>query len=214
MHSNHGSPSNNQTFRPVRPSGGKNKSAQGKKNTDSSPIIDLRQAVRLPEGEDLNEWLAKNVSEIYRQVSMLYSTITEFCTDEHCPVMSAGPGYKYLWSEDQNGGRPCEVTAPQYIDRLLGWIDSLLENEEIFPSTPNVPFPKDFIVYVRNCMKRLFRFYAHCYYHHLENFRALNMETLLNTCFKHFIYFSNEFNLISQDQLEPLRDYIELVLNS
>ncbi|OHS99466.1 Mob1/phocein family protein [Tritrichomonas foetus] len=210
-----GSPQNDQTFRPIKPHiSSKRQGTSGKEKVESIPQIDLRQAVKLPEGEDLNEWLAKNVSDFYRQVSMLYSTITEFCTDEHCPVMSAGPGYRYLWSEDQSGSHPAEVTAPQYIIYLLKWIDSLLENEEIFPSTSNAPFPDDFIVYVKNCMKRLFRFYAHCYYHHLENFQALKMEKLLNTSFKHFIFFSYEFNLISQDQLEPLRDYIELVLNS
>lgn len=175
--------------------------------------IDLRQAVKLPEGEDLNEWLARNVSDFYRQVSMLYSTITEFCTPEHCQFMSAGPGYRYRWSDDSCPS-PIDLSAPQYITRLLNWTNSLLEDENIFPSALNAPFPDDFVDIVKIIMKRLFRFYAHCYYHHLDNFKSLNMEILLSTCFKHFILFAHEFNLIQPDQLEPLRDFIDQLLKT
>ncbi|XP_020608438.1 MOB kinase activator 1B-like [Orbicella faveolata] len=51
----------------------------------------LRLAVMLPEGEDLNEWVAVNTVDFFNQINMLYGTITEFCTAESCAVMSAGP---------------------------------------------------------------------------------------------------------------------------
>jgi hypothetical protein len=51
----------------------------------------LRLAVTLPEGEDLNEWLAVNTVDFFNQVNMLYGTVTEFCTAQTCPSMSAGP---------------------------------------------------------------------------------------------------------------------------
>lgn len=47
-------------------------------------------AVELPSGEDQNEWLAVNAIEFYNEISILYGTLTEFCTKESCPVMSAG----------------------------------------------------------------------------------------------------------------------------
>ncbi|GCA64168.1 MOB kinase activator family protein, partial [Kipferlia bialata] len=40
----------------------------------------LREAVTLPEGEDLNEWLAVNTCDFFDQINMLYGTIAEFCT--------------------------------------------------------------------------------------------------------------------------------------
>ena len=54
----------------------------------------LRLAVMLPEGEDLNEWVAVNTVDFFNQINMLYGTITEFCTEQSCPVMSAGPKYE------------------------------------------------------------------------------------------------------------------------
>jgi MOB kinase activator 1 len=66
----------------------------------------LRQAVMLPEREDINEWLAVNSKisfrvtsanksttavDFFNQINLLYGSITEFCTPKTCEVMSAGP---------------------------------------------------------------------------------------------------------------------------
>lgn len=51
----------------------------------------IREAVRLPPGEDLNEWLAVNTVDFYNAISVLFGTLEEFCTGSSCPVMSAGP---------------------------------------------------------------------------------------------------------------------------
>ncbi len=40
----------------------------------------MNLAVELPSGEDLNEWLAVNAIEFYNEISILYGTLTEFCT--------------------------------------------------------------------------------------------------------------------------------------
>ncbi|TSW89641.1 MOB kinase activator 1A [Bagarius yarrelli] len=91
----------------------------------------------LPEGEDLNEWIAVNTVDFFNQINMLYGTITEFCTETNCSVMSAGP--------------KCSFS------------------------------------------KKL----------HLQE------EAHLNTSFKHFIFFVQEFNLIDRRELVPLQELIE-----
>ena len=48
------------------------------------------EAVKLPPGEDLNEWLAVNTVDFYNAISVLYSTLEEYCTDRTCEVMNAG----------------------------------------------------------------------------------------------------------------------------
>ncbi len=48
------------------------------------------EAVRLPPGEDIQEWLAVNTVDFYNAISVLYSTLAEFCTESSCEVMSAG----------------------------------------------------------------------------------------------------------------------------
>lgn len=58
-------------------------------------------------------------------------------------------------------------------------------------------------------MKRLFRIYAHIYHQHFERIEQLKSIEHLNTSFKHFILFVQEFNLIDSKQLIPLEDFIQ-----
>ncbi|XP_054583794.1 MOB kinase activator 1A isoform X3 [Eptesicus fuscus] len=94
----------------------------------------LRQAVMLPEGEDLNEWIAVNTVDFFNQINMLYGTITEFCTEASCPVMSAGPRYEYHWADGTNIKKPIKCSAPKYIDYLMTWVQDQLDDETLFPS--------------------------------------------------------------------------------
>jgi hypothetical protein len=50
----------------------------------------IYDAVKLPEGEDVREWLAVNTVDMYNAVSVLYMTLLDICTDATCPTMSAG----------------------------------------------------------------------------------------------------------------------------
>ncbi|GFV29942.1 MOB kinase activator-like 1 [Trichonephila clavipes] len=94
----------------------------------------LRLAVMLPEGEDLNEWVAVNTVDFFNQINMLYGTITEFCTEESCAVMSAGPKYEYHWADGQTVKKPIKCSAPKYIDYLMTWVQDQLDDENLFPS--------------------------------------------------------------------------------
>lgn len=65
---------------------------------------------------------------------MLYGTITEFCTEESCPLMSAGPKYEYHWADGTTVKKPIKCSAPKYIDYLMTWVQDQLDDETIFPS--------------------------------------------------------------------------------
>ncbi|XP_025068603.1 MOB kinase activator 1A [Alligator sinensis] len=169
----------------------------------------LRQAVMLPEGEDLNEWIAVNTVDFFNQINMLYGTITEFCTEASCPVMSAGPRYEYHWADGTNIKKPIKCSAPKYIDYLMTWVQDQLDDETLFPAKIGVPFPKNFMSVAKTILKRLFRVYAHIYHQHFDSVMQLQEEAHLNTSFKHFIFFVQEFNLIDRRELAPLQELIE-----
>lgn len=79
---------------------------------------DLRQAVQLPAGEDLHEWVAVNTVDFFNQINMLYGTITDTCTLDSCPLMSAGPKFEYLWADGFTVKKAIKCSAPEYIDYL------------------------------------------------------------------------------------------------
>jgi len=169
----------------------------------------LRDAVALPSGEDRDEWVAVNTVDFFNQINMLYGTITEFCTDQTCPIMSASSKYEYKWADGQQVKKPIQCSAPQYIDYLMTWIQDQLDNETLFPSKIGVPFPKNFQECAKSIFKRLFRVYAHIYHHHFEEVKSLQEEAHLNSSFKHFMFFVEEFNLVEKKELSPLSELIE-----
>lgn len=61
----------------------------------------------------------------------------------------------------------------------------------------------------KTILKRLFRVYAHIYHQHFVQVVELSEEAHLNTSFKHFIFFVQEFNLIDKRELAPLQELID-----
>ena len=72
--------------------------------------------------------------DFFNQINMLYGTITEFCTEDSCPLMSAGPKYEYHWADGTTVKKPIKCSAPKYIDYLMTWVQDQLDEETIFPS--------------------------------------------------------------------------------
>ena len=106
--------------------------------------------------------------------------------------MNAGRMYKYYWS-DSSTSRPRALPAPHYIDNLMTWISELLDDESVFPTRQEGTFPSDIRSICGKIFRRLFRVYAHIYICHMDDIRRLQEEAHLNTSFKHFIYFVQEF---------------------
>jgi MOB kinase activator 1 len=169
---------------------------------------DLRSAVKLPAGESLNDWLAVSVVDFFNQLSCLFAPVAEYCTPKTCPEMTAGPAFKYFWQDNGKYKKATMLPAHEYITNVMLWTEQYINNEKYFPSDPSVPFPADFLEIVKNIFKRLFRIYAHLYHHHRENIRNIGAEAHLNTSFRHFVFFAQEFKLIPEDQLQPLREII------
>ncbi|KAG5573652.1 hypothetical protein H5410_063418 [Solanum commersonii] len=264
---------NQRTFRPKKSAPSGSKGAQLRQHIDSTlGSGNLREAVRLPPGEDINEWLAVNSTSplslfplVYAyimmgihwhvnitsisaadmigmrlpdSVNLLYGTLTEFCTPENCPTMTAGPKYEYRWADGVQIKKPIEVSAPKYVEYLMDWIETQLDDESLFPQRLGAPFPPNFKDVVKTIFKRLFRVYAHIYHSHFQKIVSLKEEAHLNTCFKHFILFTHtwslhmstvyrlnlgvaergngrchkEFGLIDKKELAPLQDLIDSII--
>ncbi|XP_066347091.1 MOB kinase activator-like 1A [Miscanthus floridulus] len=205
-----GSKNHQRTFRPKKSLSPGNKGTQLRKHIDATlGSGNLREAVRLPIGEDLNEWLAVNTVDFFNHINVLYGTLMEFCTPYTCPVMAAGPKYEYRWADGVKVKAPIKVSAPKYVDYLMDWIEIQLDDEAIFPQQLGAAFPPNFRDVVKTIFKRLFRVYAHIYHSHFQMIVKLKEEAHLNTCFKHFVFFTREFQLIESAELAPLRELIE-----
>ncbi|TYZ63587.1 hypothetical protein PybrP1_010881 [[Pythium] brassicae (nom. inval.)] len=202
--------SRNKTFRPNK------KHSYGTKRYDLHKHAqatlgngDMRNAVAVPEGEDPNEWLAVHTVDFFNEISIIYGTVIEFCTCERCPQMSAGPKFEYLWKDNAKHKTPAKLPAPEYIDMLMAWVEDLLNDDTLFPTRGGTTYVRGFVTVVKNIFRRLFRVFAHVYYSHFDKIVSLGAEAHLNSCFKHFIAFVTEFDLVDKREQEPLKDLIK-----
>jgi len=163
--------------------------------------MQMKDAVKLPDGEDRDQWLAMNTVEIYNNTCLVHGFIIDICDKETCPKMTAGAKYSYLW--EQPDGKVIDVPANEYIDLLCNWVLEKLDDERTFPEDGQ-NYPKNFENVVKKIWKRLARIYYHIYYHHWEWIVELEAEAHLNSAFKHFYYFAQEFSLLSDADLEPV----------
>jgi len=147
---------------------------------------EFEKAVKLPEGEDLNEWLAVTTVQLFEAVNKIYGICAEYklCTDESCPAMTAGPKFTYLWMYK----KPTKVSAPTYIKEALTACSTSIDDPKIFPIEDGEKFPKNFLKIIKLIFKRLFRIYGHTFHSHYQEFKSKGVSAHLNTCFKFFCF--------------------------
>lgn len=168
--------------------------------------INLRSVVQLPEGEELNDWIAVHVVDFFNRINLIYGTVCDYCTPESCPTMSGGPRFEYLWADGVKFKKPTPLPAPKYVCLLMDWVETQINNENLFPVSTDIPFPKTFIPLCRKILARLFRVFVHVYIHHFDRIVTIGAEPHVNTCYKHFYYFVREFDLVNSKELEPLKE--------
>ncbi|KAL6549801.1 hypothetical protein OROMI_020289 [Orobanche minor] len=55
-----------------------------------------------------------------------------------------GDAYEYRWADGVQIKKPIEVSAPKYVEYLMDWIETQLDDESIFPQKLGAPFPSNF----------------------------------------------------------------------
>ncbi|KAJ1670601.1 Maintenance of ploidy protein mob2 [Coemansia sp. RSA 1836] len=166
----------------------------------------FKGVVQQPKYADLNEWLSINTVEFFNLVNMFYGVVTDFCTINECPTMSAGPGTEYTWTDTQR--KTIKLAAPQYIDYVLSQIQTTLDDEHMFPTKAGSDFPKDIRATLCVIYRHLFRVLAHIYWSHYVELLNLKIEGHVNSVFAHFISFAKEFDLLDRKDMAPMSDLI------
>jgi hypothetical protein len=69
-------------------------------------------------------------------------------------------------------------------------------------------FPKNFGEVVRGIFKRLLRVLAHIYHAHYDRVVVLGEEAHVNTLLAHFVSFAQQFRLVDDKELAPLRPLV------
>lgn len=182
---------------------------QAKATIGSGAIL---ESVKLPEGTNKENFIASHVFTVYEEVARLVSVLEEVCDSESCPTMSAGKHVTYRWADEEH---PCPLalSAPDYMRTLVEYAHNTLAKPEHFSEDGELVWSQ-FEPCMKTLLKRFFRVYAHAYITHFGSIRQLGVEGHLNSSFKHFIFFSREFELVSPGETHPLKQLITKFVNA
>ncbi len=117
-------------------------------------------------------------------------------------------GFEYLWADGVKIKNPIRCSSTEYVDYVMSWVEEQINNEQIFPTTSENPFPRNYIPVVKQIFTRLFRIFAIIYTQHFSRLEELGAVAHLNTSFKHFCFFIWEFDLVDQRELTALQDIV------
>ncbi|KAJ7069607.1 Mob1/phocein [Mycena amicta] len=149
-----------------------------------------------PKYVDPNEWVAVNVFDFYTNLNEFYGALTECCTQQTCPTMSAGPTLNYTWLQDR---KRVALSAPTYIDSVMSTVQNLLNDENTFPTKSSQPFnPEAFVGTVKQVYVQLLRVFAHLYHAHFPAILHLRAEPHFNSMFAHFLAFGQQYGLFEE----------------
>ncbi|KAI0064072.1 hypothetical protein BV25DRAFT_1882738 [Artomyces pyxidatus] len=159
----------------------------------------FKTIVMLPKYVDIMEWVAVNIFDFFQNLNMFYGVISECCTQQSCPSMSAGPTLNYTWINQDR--KSVQLPAPTYIDYVMTWVQNLLDDENSFPTKSGHDFPASFPSTIKHVYRQLLRVFAHIYHAHYPQILHLRSEPHFNSLFAHFLAFGREYELLDMKDI-------------
>ncbi|KAF9436374.1 hypothetical protein BGZ76_004165 [Entomortierella beljakovae] len=149
--------------------------------------IDL--IIALPPGQGENEWLYEHLCQLCLELNYLIVHLEPECTPKECPEMRAEE-WKYFCATHPT---PRECCAIDYLTHTLDGASALLNNVKTFPSRISVP--EGSVKNFQSIARRLYRIFAHAYFHHRDIFDSFEAETSL---YERFLKLSRTRQLITE----------------
>ncbi|KAG9302518.1 hypothetical protein G9A89_007222 [Geosiphon pyriformis] len=146
--------------------------------------------VTLPNGQDEETWQYEHLRQLCLELNYLIVHLLPDCTRQTCPEMKADE-WKYICAMHQ---APVGCCAIDYIVHTLDGATTLLNSHKYFPSRLSIP-PTS-LKHYQQIARRLYRIFAHAFFHHREIFESFEGETFL---YARFLKLSIRYGLVPKN---------------
>eukprot|EP01137_Pigoraptor_chileana_P028417 Opistho-2@12357 len=153
----------------------------------------LAAILELPEGQDSDLWQYEHLRQFCFELNHLIVSLQDACTALSCPQMKATDEWLYLCAAHK---QPQECSAIDYAVHTLDGTSALLNSNKYFPS--RVTIPPASAKHFQSIARRVYRIFAHAFFHHRDIYDQFENETSL--CAR-FVKFSIMFDLIPANLL-------------
>ncbi|KAI9187645.1 hypothetical protein H9P43_002036 [Blastocladiella emersonii ATCC 22665] len=153
---------------------------------------DPDRLVAVPPGGDPLVWQYEHLRQFCVELSDFVVALDPECSEHTCPQMKANE-WQYLCAAHS---QPQNCCAFDYVVHTLDGACCLLNNAKFFPSrvTMSAASAQQF----SNIARRLYRVFAHAYFHHRAVFDQFEAETAL---YARFLKFITKFDLMGKDTI-------------
>eukprot|EP00929_Paragymnodinium_shiwhaense_P060936 TRINITY_DN30421_c0_g1_i1.p1 TRINITY_DN30421_c0_g1~~TRINITY_DN30421_c0_g1_i1.p1 ORF type:complete len:259 (-),score=56.51 TRINITY_DN30421_c0_g1_i1:247-1023(-) len=163
---------------------------------------DVERIYEPPPDVDPLVWQYEHLRQFVIEFNLLLVALHGECTPETCPKMTASNEWQYLCAAHR---QPQDCAAIDYMMHTIDGSTALLTKAKHFPSRSEVPAEN--AKYFQSMARRLYRIFAHVYYHHREIFDELEAQMHLCLRFSHFVM---RFRLMSLSMLLVPQDAYEV----
>ena len=149
----------------------------------------VEKIIEAPQGVDINVWKYEHLRQFILETNLLIVQLKGVCTKETCPKMKATDDWLYLCSVHKETQ---ECPAIDYMIHNLDQMSANLNSSKLFPS--RVSIDNSSIKETENIIRRLYRYFSHCYFHHKLIFDEFEKE--MHLC-ERFTEYVKTFELMS-----------------
>ncbi|KAF0540857.1 Mob1/phocein [Gigaspora margarita] len=153
---------------------------------------DIDLLVELPPGHEEDTWQYEHLRQLCLELNYLVIQLEAECNRQSCPEMKADE-WMYLCAAHPT---PTNCCAIDYIVHTLDGATTLLNSHKYFPS--RISIPETSIKYYQSIARRLYRIFAHAWFHHREIFEAFENE---NQLYARFLKLSDRYGLVAKNLL-------------
>lgn len=152
---------------------------------------DVHKICEPPAEVDEGVWQYEHIRQFILELNLLVVQLLGVCTSASCPKMTANETWLYMCAAHK---QTKECSAIDYMIHSLDHSTSIIQNSNNFNS--RVAISASSTKHLLSIMRRLYRLFAHTYYHHKEIFAEFESE--MHLCAR-FTAFSRRFNMMNKD---------------
>eukprot|EP00033_Pygsuia_biforma_P003221 GCRY01003533.1.p1 GENE.GCRY01003533.1~~GCRY01003533.1.p1 ORF type:complete len:212 (+),score=15.93 GCRY01003533.1:109-744(+) len=153
----------------------------------------INKILSVPEGVDKSLWQYELLRGFIKELNSLIVLLGDVCNKETCPQMKATDEWVYLCAGHSKA--PQECCAIDYSVHTIDGATALLNSNKFFPSRVTIKKRKDQFM---NIARRLYRVFAHAFFHHRDVYNTFEKDT--HVC-ERFVRFCQVFKLVPPEQL-------------
>ena len=151
----------------------------------------IQRIVEPPPNVDESVWQYEHIRQFILELNLLVVQLLSICTRQSCPKMVA-TDTQFLCAAHKS---PQECPAIDYMIHSLDHATAIIQNNSYFAS--RVSIPASCTKHLLQIVRRLYRLFAHTFFHHRTIFIEFEGEMHL---LARFTAFAKRFKMMSSDQ--------------